>query len=141
MCMLPEDIRNKIMLFNSHPVADILKESSIFKYLQLREISIEDNRRDLIDNKIRAFTLGCDDGFDNDYHSSDMINLAQSGVIEYDEIEVCAAHYDIGFMHTLNKLNDDDEFEFDFKYSIIPINPIGTWYARGDFVSPLANPL
>ena len=44
-------------------------------------------------------------------------------------------------MHTLNKLNDDEEFEFDFKYNIIPINPIGTWYARGDFVDPLANPL
>ena len=43
------------------------------------------------------------------------------------------------FMHTLYKLNDDDEFEFDFKYSRIPINPIGTWYGRGDFVFPLAS--
>ena len=87
MNTLPESICNHIMRFNSHPIADILKRSSIFIYLQMREISIEDNRRDLFTNYNGAFTLGCDDGFDNGYHSSHMINLAQSGVIEYDEIE------------------------------------------------------
>ncbi len=32
MNTLPESIYNHIMRFNSHPVADIMKESSILKY-------------------------------------------------------------------------------------------------------------
>ena len=55
---LPKNVIKKIMFFLSHPVADILKDSTIFKYLQLREISIEDNRRDLLTNYNRAFNLG-----------------------------------------------------------------------------------
>ena len=32
---LPENIINKIMLYNSHPIADILKASSIFEALEM----------------------------------------------------------------------------------------------------------
>ena len=37
--MLPEDMLNKIMLFNSHPFADMMKESTVFQYRELREIT------------------------------------------------------------------------------------------------------
>ncbi len=37
MDILPDDIFLKIMMFNTHPIADILKASTIFKFLQLRE--------------------------------------------------------------------------------------------------------
>jgi hypothetical protein len=109
MSKLPEDILNKIMLFNSHPIADIMKESSIFKYLQLRELyfkHIEEGT--LVENYVGVFTYGCDDGYDNGYHSSICREMAQDGDIEFDEIDKYVEYYDIGFMHTLNKLNDDD---------------------------------
>ena len=35
MNTLPESVINKIMLYNSHPIADIIKESSIFQAMQL----------------------------------------------------------------------------------------------------------
>ena len=33
---LPESIINKIMLYNSHPIADIIKGTTIFDYMELR---------------------------------------------------------------------------------------------------------
>ncbi len=33
---LPESIINKIMLYNSHPIADIIEESTIFNYMEIR---------------------------------------------------------------------------------------------------------
>jgi hypothetical protein len=42
MDKLPDDIFIKIMMYNAHPLTDILKESSIFKYLQLREDHFHD---------------------------------------------------------------------------------------------------
>ncbi len=112
MSMLPEDIINKIMLFNSHPVADIMKESSIFKYLQLREIYVENAEHGLITNINAAFSLGCDDGFDNDYDVNQLLHFAIDGDFEWDELDDAVISYDIGFIHTLYKLNDDDEFDF-----------------------------
>ena len=62
MCMLPEDILNKIMLFNSHPIADMFKQSSIFKYLKLRETSIDNDRDRSLDCYSHSFDLGCGNG-------------------------------------------------------------------------------
>ena len=99
---LPKHVINKIMFYLSNPVADILKESTIFKYLQLREISIEDNRRNEITIYSTAFNLGCDDGFDCEYDSSILKEWIMDGVIESHEIHGCIAHYDIGsFSYTL----------------------------------------
>ncbi len=60
MGMLPEVILNKIMSYDSHPIADMLKESTIFKCLQLREISIENGWQSPLDSYSCAFDLGCD---------------------------------------------------------------------------------
>ena len=124
--MLPEDIINNIMLFHSHPIADIMKESSIFKYRELREISIEDDWEGVLDCYSWTFNLGCEHGWENDYNANCILSLAQDGRIEWDEVADCAKCYDIGFMHTLYKLNDDADFDYKFKYSIKPINTVGT---------------
>ena len=34
---LPDDILIKIMMFNSHPIADIIKESTIFQYISMMD--------------------------------------------------------------------------------------------------------
>ena len=126
--MLPEDILNKIMLFNSHPVADIMKESSIFKYLQLREISIINARQVSQHYTSNLFDIGCADGWDNNYNANKILTLSSMATIEWgwDKVADCAKCYDIGFMHTLVKLNDDDDFDYKFRYSIKPINIVGT---------------
>ena len=67
MCMLPEYIINKIMLYNSHPVADIMKESSIFKYRELRETLTnlpQYARREILDF---SFEVGCANAYYRDY--------------------------------------------------------------------------
>ena len=43
MNMLPGDVMNNIMFLNRHPIADIMKASTIFEDLQIREISIVNN--------------------------------------------------------------------------------------------------
>ena len=58
MNMLPEDILNKIMLYNSHPIADTLKESTIFNYIKLLE-KLNSDRGD-IDLDVLFFDDGCD---------------------------------------------------------------------------------
>jgi hypothetical protein len=50
---LSEDIFNKIMLYNSHPVADIVKNSHKFKYKRLR--------LDIIHGS--PFDRGCSDAY------------------------------------------------------------------------------
>ncbi len=94
--------------------------------IQLREITIE-NYRDLsLDCYNHSFDLGCGNGWDYDYNVNSMLSLADIGLIEWSEVKYCAERYDIGFMHTLYKPNDDDEFDFKFRYSIRAINIVGT---------------
>ena len=68
MCRLPEDIINKIMLYNSHPIADIMKESSIFNYRELRETLTnlpQYARREILDF---SFEVGCANAYYRDYN-------------------------------------------------------------------------
>ena len=80
MCMLPEYILNKIMLFNSHPIADILKESSIIKYLQLRSYVEEDD--DYVEDSKCAFGIGRWDAWNGGGYSVDnLFHLLNNGVV------------------------------------------------------------
>ena len=68
MSMLPEDILNKIMLFNSHPVADIMKESSIFKYRELRGALLELPKHTPREVLGFSFEVGCANAYYRDYN-------------------------------------------------------------------------
>ena len=61
MNTLPESIINKIMLFNSHPIADIIKESTIFKYIEFYEMDDGTILRD------RQFKHGCFNKYVGEY--------------------------------------------------------------------------
>ena len=54
MTTLPESIYNHIIRFNSHPVADLMKESSIFKFLHHLNGELDD-----------AFKCGRRDGYND----------------------------------------------------------------------------
>ncbi len=97
MNMLPGDVMNNIMFLNRHPIADIMKASTIFEDLQIREISIVNNQQYPLEHASSAFDIGCDDGWDNDQNAKCILALAIQSRIEWDEVEDCVNCYDIAF--------------------------------------------
>jgi len=71
---------------------------------------LKNDNQGLLTNRNRGCSLGCDDGFDNDYDVNRVLYFANDGTVEWDEVEDSVNHYDSVFIHTLHKLNDDDEF-------------------------------
>ena len=48
------------------------------------------------------------------------------GMTVKSEVAQCVKEYNIGFLHTLMKLNEHDEFDYPFKYSLKTFDIIGT---------------
>ena len=127
MCMLPEDILNNIMFFNSHPIADVLNESSIFKYRELRGIIT--NLPSYAQRDIATFSVecACADAY-NGYHilSTSVIQKCRQ-LADEELLKQVVINYNIGYMHTIMKEDDnaddieDNEYPYTFKVSnIIP---------------------
>ena len=128
MNMLPEDILNKIMLFNSHPVADILKASTIFKYRQLRELYYSVDDDDERDVETKFFDEGCDSAFSDGEYSFDDVCGYHHFMKDKFDIKKCLYYYNIGYMHTIirniENENDDDVRHCFFPYKFNAINDV-----------------
>ena len=123
MSMLPEDILNKIMLFNSHPIADMLKESTIFKYLQLRSYVEEDD--DYVEDRNFAFGLGCNDAWNGGGYSVDnLFSFVKQKSSSRPHLKSCVPQYTIGYIHTLKGgvFEDDEYCPDELRYKIKPNN-------------------
>ena len=122
--MLPEDILNKIMLFNSHPVADILKESSIFNYIKVLEILSGINKNDCPDIVALSFVNGCDDAHCGDEFIFNEFCTYYSSMVNESNIGNCLHLYTLGYMHTLEHENEDEIINNQYPYKIKVINDV-----------------
>ena len=76
--MIPESIVQKIMLYNSHPIADIVKESCKFKSLR--------NRIDImIPNQIWCLCLECEENMDWLYRHEFCTKCRANGFESYED--------------------------------------------------------
>ena len=93
---LPEHIFNKIARYNSHPVADILKASSIFQFIVLKEtFHMFTGKSDLHQ---KAFNYGRHDGSVDVYVLDDFFRRGIPSVSN-DEILKCITCYNVGYTH------------------------------------------
>ena len=127
--MLPEDIINNVMLFNSHPIADIMKEYSIVNYLQLRSYVEEDD--DYVEDSNFAFGLGCWDALNGGGYSVDNLSsCVKQTTSSRPHLKSCVSHYTIGYiyiyiyMHTLKGgvFEDGEYYQDELIYNIKPNN-------------------
>ena len=67
--------------------------------------------------------MGASDGFDGEYNVDRFVFFVIRGCIELDEVEDWVNCYNVGFMHTVYNL-DDEEYDFELNYSIKPIRTV-----------------
>ena len=87
--MLPEDSINKIMLFNSHPIADMFKQSSSHQYRELREVLTNLHQyahRVIVDF---SFEVGCANGYSGKYMIEDFCNYNYSQLFDNSPSKQC----------------------------------------------------
>ena len=129
MCMLPEDVINKIMFYNSHPIADIMKESSILKYRELREALLK-----LPENEPRevlgfSFEVGCANAYYRDYNLEGFCFYNYKDLEDIEMFKQAVINYNVGYMHTLMSSNeiegeDGEENEVVYEYNFKVINSL-----------------
>jgi len=126
--MFPEDIVNKIMLYTESETAKIIKQSSIFKFLQLRELQLLNKTKYTNEEEelLYGFNRGRINGYQNKYNNEygpmnrtwDAINSDDSDIDGWSDIDSEEGEYaifnkigyNIGFNHSKNikKLTDED---------------------------------
>ena len=133
--MLPEYILNKIMLYNSHPIADIMKESSIFKYLQLREKTVSLNGCYNRDTETHTCIVACCDAHHRGkYGIKDyFVKWNRNTIAEYD-VKKYIEIYNIGYQHTMRKTDNRDvsrnnKFNYSFK-AVSEVDKDNLWAKR-----------
>ena len=122
--MLPEDILNKIMLFNSHSVVDILKDSSIFNYIKLLERFSGIDMNTSQDIVAKSFVNGCDDAHCGDEYIFKEFCTYYSSMVNESNIGNCLHLYTLGYMHTLEHENEDEIINNQYPYKINVINDV-----------------
>ena len=130
MNMLPDDILNKILLFNSHPVADILKESSILKYRELRGALPE-----LPENTPReilgfSFEVGCANAYYRDYNLEGFCFYNSKELEDIEMFKQAVINYNVGYTHTLMSSNEiegedgeENEVVYEYNFKVMNILP------------------
>ncbi len=88
--MLPEDILNKIMLFNSHPVADIIKASTSFEFMKFRGKMYDDIGEDDMEIEVLSFDNGCNDAYNGETYMFNDFCLFYDSRIDSSNISSCA---------------------------------------------------
>ena len=110
MNTLPESVINKIMLFNSHPIADIIKDSTIFKYINFYEMEGE-NKNINIDNH---FKHGCYNKYIGNYECRQIRDY----LLHYSEdSDIADYEYHIGYSHHPTR-DDFKKSGFDIRFRI-----------------------
>ena len=127
MNMLPEDILNKIMLYNSHPIADMLKESTIFNYIRLLE-KLNSDRGD-IDLAVLFVDDGCDAAYCGEEYGFDFDMLCEyyHSRLDHSNMEKCLYSYNLGYMHTMMNVDDEEHDNIinnEYNYTIKVINDV-----------------
>ena len=90
MNTLPESIINKIMLFNSHPIADSIKESTIFKYIEFYEMEGDNILRD------NQFKHGCFNTYFDEYKCREIRDHLLHYSVDSDKADY---DYNLGYSH------------------------------------------
>ena len=117
--MLPEDIINKVMLFNSHPVVDILKDSSIFNYIKLLERTSGIDKHTCQDIVAKSVVEGCDDAHCGDEYICIERCTYYFSRLDESNIGKCLHLYTLGYMHTLEHENEDEIINNQYPYKNI----------------------
>ena len=76
--MIPESIIQKIMLYSSHPIADIIKKSYKFIYLKKRMDT-------MIPNQIWSICLECEENVDWFYRHEFCLKCRANGFESYED--------------------------------------------------------
>jgi hypothetical protein len=112
MNTLPESVINKIMLFNSHPIADIIKDSTIFKYIRIHETEHENKYIDT------HFNNGC---FDK-YFGEHTCRRVRERLLHYSvDSDKADYEYNLGYIHHPSR-DDFDKFGFEIRFRIRKCN-------------------
>ena len=125
--MLPEDIINKIMFYNSHPIADIMKESSIFKYRELSEALLklpEHSPREILGF---SFEVGCANAYYRDYNLEGFCFYNYRELEDDEMFKQAILNYNVGYMHTIMSSNENEsenENEVVYEYNFKVINTL-----------------
>ena len=90
MNTLPARIIHKIMLFNSHPIADIIKESTIFNYIEFYEMDDGGILRDT------HFKHGCVNKYVGEYKCREIRDYLLHYSVDSDKADY---EYNIGYNH------------------------------------------
>ncbi len=95
-----------------------MKESTIFKYVRFHTLAFGqdynycDNECNSVEANSFAFGLGCWDAYNGNGYSVDkLFSFIRQKTISKSQLKFCFPCYDIGYMHTLKKADDDDAAE------------------------------
>ena len=135
MKTLPEEIINKINLFISHPIADIVKESPYFTYLRLMkqvERPYTNNDFELI-----FFNFGRYMGWRGMYDCNDLVDRVSTAMFS-ERYNNCLKYYNLGAIYTKKGERglDTNQNKLHYEYLCIPEEPWthDTYYVEDEYI-------